>query len=81
MMPMRIVVLLAAVALNVSVPAAVVINEVVYRDGGAFSGSGDWIELFNDSDAARDVSGWLVKDDDDSHVYTIPGGTVIGPHG
>lgn len=70
-----------ALALSVYAPAAVVINELVYKDGGAFTGSGDWIELFNDSDSVRDVSGWQVKDDDDSHVYTIPSGTVIGPYG
>lgn len=39
----------------------------------------DWVELFNAGPAAQDLSGWVFKDNDDTHVYTIPAGSVIDP--
>ncbi|MGW8481820.1 lamin tail domain-containing protein [Microbacterium sp. NPDC055903] len=53
------------------------INEVE-SDGGS---PDDWIELVNPTDAALDVSGVVVKDDDDAHAYTIPTGTSIAAGG
>lgn len=50
------------------------INEVE-SDGGS---PDDWVELVNPTDAALDVSGVVVKDDDDAHAYAIPDGTIIG---
>jgi hypothetical protein len=35
------------------------------------------VELVNTGSAAVDVSGWLVKDNDDTHVYAIPAGTTV----
>jgi uncharacterized protein (TIGR03437 family) len=49
------------------------INEVE-SDGGT---PGDWVELFNPSSASVDVSGFLIRDNDDTHTYTIPAGTAI----
>jgi len=49
------------------------INEVE-SDGGT---PGDWVELYNPSTAAADVSGFILKDNDDTHVYMIPAGTTI----
>lgn len=40
-------------------------------------GDPDWIELVNPTGDALDVSGIVVKDDDDTHVYEIAAGTVI----
>lgn len=37
----------------------------------------DWIELTNPSGSAIDVSGWLLKDDDDTHVFTVPASTSL----
>ncbi|MBT2485106.1 MULTISPECIES: lamin tail domain-containing protein [unclassified Microbacterium] len=53
------------------------INEVE-SDGGA---PDDWVELVNPTTAALDVSGIVVKDDDDSHAYAIPSSTMIEPGG
>jgi hypothetical protein len=53
------------------------INEVE-SDGGE---PGDWVELVNPTDAGLDVAGIVVKDDDDTHAYTIPAGTTIAPKG
>ncbi|MFK4759396.1 lamin tail domain-containing protein [Microbacterium sp. ZW T5_45] len=49
------------------------LNEVE-SDGGS---PDDWIELVNPTTDALDVSGVIVKDDDDTHSYAIPAGTVI----
>lgn len=40
-------------------------------------GDPDWIELVNPTADALDVSGIIVKDDDDAHVHEIADGTVI----
>ena len=53
------------------------INEVE-SDGGS---PDDWIELVNPTTAALDVSGIVVKDDDDTHAYAIPTGTSIAAGG
>ena len=50
------------------------INEVE-SDGGS---PDDWVELVNPTAGALDVSGIVVKDDDDTHGYAIPAGTSIG---
>lgn len=66
----------------VALPAAavptsdgVVINEIESDDGK----NPDWIELVNTSSAAVDISGWVVKDDDDSRTDAIPAGTALAP--
>ncbi|MEU8004893.1 lamin tail domain-containing protein [Catellatospora sp. NPDC049111] len=56
---------------------AVKINEVESNGGTP----GDWVELVNTGSAAVDVSGWVVKDNDDTHAYAIPAGTVIAGRG
>jgi len=53
------------------------INEVE-SDGGS---PDDWVELVNPTTAALDVSGIVVKDDDDTHAYTVPAGTTIAADG
>lgn len=56
----------------------VVINEVESKD----SNDGvDWLELANPTNEDIDVSGIVVKDNDDTHVYTIPEGTIIPANG
>ncbi|MYS08334.1 hypothetical protein GTW71_18255, partial [Streptomyces sp. SID6041] len=51
------------------------INEVVTT--GAVD---DSIELYNKGAAAVDLSGWVLKDDDDaSHTFTVPAGTTLAP--
>lgn len=56
------------------VVSPVVINEVQSNDP---NGGPDWIELANPTDADLDISGIVIKDDDDTHEYAIPEGTVI----
>ncbi len=51
-------------------PADVRINEVESSGGSP----GDWVELANIGSAAVDISGWVVKDNDNSHVFTVASG-------
>lgn len=54
----------------------VIINEVFYTNVKD-STPEDWIELYNLGDLPIDLSGWIVKDDDDTHQFIIPTGTTI----
>ncbi len=54
----------------------IVINEIMYKASKEFD-SEDWIELFNPNDDDVDLSGWLLKDDNDKHIFEIPNGTII----
>ncbi|WP_165368087.1 lamin tail domain-containing protein [Phytoactinopolyspora endophytica] len=49
------------------------VNEVESSGGDP----GDWVELMNTGSEDVDLSGWLLRDDDDTHTSTIPEGTVI----
>lgn len=60
------------------VTTPVVINEVQSNDP---EDGPDWIELANPTDAEIDVSGIVIKDDDDDHAYIIPEGTTIAANG
>jgi hypothetical protein len=51
----------------------VVLNEIESSDGA----SPDWVELYNASLRAIDVSGYVLRDDDDAHAYILPNGSVI----
>ncbi|MGK2875455.1 MAG: lamin tail domain-containing protein [Nocardioides sp.] len=55
----------------------VVINEVE-SNGDPVA---DWVELHNIGAASVDISGWIVKDDDDTHTKAVPAGTTIAPGG
>lgn len=58
---------------------AVLVNEVE-SSGGA---PGDWIELYNAETSPVDVSGWILRDSEDtpSHALTIAAGSVIAAGG
>ncbi|GAA4560830.1 hypothetical protein GCM10023193_21950 [Planotetraspora kaengkrachanensis] len=58
-------------------PSTVKINEVESNGGTP----GDWVELVNTGAAPVDVSGWVVKDNDDSHAFTVAAGTTVAAGG
>lgn len=73
----------AALAVPMSASAAptpaahssgVVVNEI--ESNGDTT---DWIELKNTSSEPVDVSGWSIKDNDDSRDFRVPAGTSIEP--
>ncbi|GAA4121018.1 hypothetical protein GCM10022215_25510 [Nocardioides fonticola] len=74
-----LLVLVSTLLSIVVVPAAhadaspVRINEVESSGGTP----GDWIELVNPSSASVDLSGYVLKDNDDTHIFTIASGTTI----
>lgn len=53
----------------------IVVNEVYNLKDGS------WIELYNTTNTAIDVSGFKVRDDKDNHVFVLPKGTTIQPKG
>ena len=61
-------------------PAHAVIPGVYVSEAESSGGDpGDWIELSNGSDVTIDLSGYVLKDNDDAHAYVIPDGTTIAP--
>ena len=59
--------------------ADVVINEINYNSPATID-AGDWIELYNSSGAAVDISAWYFKDEGGSY-FNIPPGTIIPADG
>jgi hypothetical protein len=51
------------------------INEVE-SSGGV---PGDWVELYNPGPGSANLQGFVLKDNDDTHAYTIPAGVVVAP--
>ncbi|RJQ78682.1 hypothetical protein D5S17_12590 [Pseudonocardiaceae bacterium YIM PH 21723] len=49
------------------------INEVESNGGSP----GDWVELVNKGTGTVDVGGWVIKDNDNAHSFTIASGTTI----
>ncbi|MBX0301500.1 lamin tail domain-containing protein [Cryobacterium sp. 1639] len=42
---------------------------------------GDWVELFNPGAIDVDLTGWIVRDNDDTHTAVLPSGSVISAGG
>lgn len=57
--------------------ARIVINEIESNNGTP----GDWIELYNPNDAAVDLTGFTLRDDDDTHTFSIAAGTLLAAGG
>jgi hypothetical protein len=55
--------------------AVLVINEIESNGGTP----GDWVELLNRGPVAIDLGGYVFRDNDDTHSYTIPAGTTLAP--
>lgn len=54
----------------------IVINEINYNSASSFD-TEDWIELYNNNGSSVDISGWIFKDSDDNHIFTLPQGTIL----
>ena len=63
---------------GISPDTTIVINEINYNSSSSLDPE-DWIELYNSGQSDVDISGWLLKDDDDAHSFLIPNGTIIEP--
>ena len=53
----------------------VIFNEVAYDQEGV--AQSDWIELYNRTEKLLDLSGWLLKDAEDEHLFTMPEGSTL----
>ncbi len=58
----------------------VIVTEIAYGPAGD-SDPGDWIELYNGFESPVDVSGWELRDDDDTRSFVMPVHTIIEPGG
>lgn len=56
----------------------IVIGEINYNSALA-TDAGDWIEIWNTSSTAIDLSGWKFVDNNDSLAFEIPDGTTLTP--
>jgi hypothetical protein len=59
---------------------SLVINEINYHSSNDFD-PGDWVEFYNPMPYELDISGWIFKDEDDSHEFLFPSGTVLASEG
>ena len=59
-------------------PYDIMINEINYISSADF-GTEDWVEFLNNSETTADISKWIFKDSDDTHIYSFPVGTFIQP--
>ncbi len=59
---------------------SVVINEINFKSSNDYD-TKDWIELYNTTAAAIDISNWVISDDKQEDAFKIPGGTIIPPYG
>ncbi|MDM7889420.1 lamin tail domain-containing protein [Curtobacterium sp. RHCJP20] len=53
------------------------INEVESQDGTP----GDWVELTNVGTTTVELGGYVLRDSEDDHAWTIPAGTSVAPGG
>jgi hypothetical protein len=58
-------------------PGSVVINEIAWA-GTADSSTDEWIELYNNTGAAVDLTGWTINDDNGDSIYSVASGVVAG---
>jgi hypothetical protein len=58
----------------------VVINEINYHSPDHIN-AGDWVELYNRMSDAVDISGWFLKDENNSHTFTFPEHAVLPVNG
>lgn len=55
-----------------------VISEINYKSL-LTEEAGDWVEIWNKTNGALNISGYKFRDDNDNNVYTFPGGTTLNP--
>lgn len=63
---------------NQSSDLDVVINEINYNPPAGFD-TKDWVELHNRGENPVDISNWVFKDSDNSHLFVIPSDVQLLP--
>ncbi len=64
-------------------PGPVVISEILYNPPGTLGDdeSFEFVELHNRSTATVDLDGWILRDRDDAHAFTVEGSSPLEPGG
>ena len=63
---------------GLSAPAQAADTDIVVNEAESSGGTpGDWIELVNTGSAPIDLTGWYLKDNNDTNHFSIDPGTVI----
>ncbi|GAB5408273.1 MAG: hypothetical protein BalsKO_06380 [Balneolaceae bacterium] len=62
--------------LGVSFGQSIIINEINYNSA-ANTDTEDWIEIFNNSGSAVDISGWKIKDSNDDNEFVFEASTIL----
>ncbi len=57
----------------------IVINEINYNSSDSFNPD-DWVEIYNNSNDTIDLSLWILKDENNDHIFIIPSKTMILPN-
>ncbi|MCF8370063.1 MAG: CotH kinase family protein [Bacteroidales bacterium] len=55
----------------------IIVSEINYKAGTAID-PGDWFEIYNKSTTAFDLSGWVIKDENNLNTFTLPYETNLG---
>ena len=55
---------------------AITISEINYSSDEVYP-AGDWIELYNYGQTAKDLTGWYLTDSDKTHKWVIPGAVFL----
>jgi len=58
---------------------SILINEINYNSL-ITSNSNDWVELKNRSSLPIDLSGWVFKDENDTHIFELPVNSMLEPN-
>ena len=66
----------AVFAENIDYTDQLVINEVFFENIDDTI-SNDWVEIYNARDLPIDVSGFILKDDNDNHRFVFPENTIV----
>ena len=63
-------------SLRTSLYSKIVINEIMYNTDKN-KASGDWIELFNQTEVDINLSSWKISDEDSLHLFVFPNNEVL----
>lgn len=69
----------ALFAVETNLSGSVVINEINYNSADHFDPK-DWVEFYNDSNFAFDLSNWTFRDSFGTHEFIFPQGSTLAAH-
>ena len=64
--------------INDTTDFGLVINEINYHSSDSYD-SDDWIEIYNNSNNTVNMDSWVLKDENDEHIFIIAAHTEILP--